>query len=191
MYLQHIFCTFAFSMFSSTLFCIKLSNHRCTQFKCSDTDLEGKPASIDVEQPAESTGGICDTNDVLNMDLNASNTIHPPIPSTSTPSPPSLLASAMLTTYASGCPMHVAPKWPTSLHMCCTNKVTQIEIDDGSTVARCTRVGCETVWVCMFFTIILAHPSSNGQCSSTGHAKAWVPMSRQTGYVAPMMDTAV
>ncbi len=106
-------------------------------------------------------------------------------------SPPSPLASAMLTTYASGCPMHVAPKWPTSLHMCCTNKVTQIEIDDGSTVARCTRVGCETVWVRMFFTIILAHPSSNGQCSSTGHAKAWVPMSCQTGYAAPMMDTAV
>src|SRR5260370_32097760 len=127
---------------------------------------------MDVEQPAESARGICDTDKVLNTDLNLSNPMLLPTLSASTPSPPSLPASAMPTTYASSCPMCLAPKWPNALHMCCMSKVTQSEIDNGSTVSRCTWVGCEIVWVHIFFIIIIAHPSSDRQCSSTGHAKA-------------------
>ena len=40
------------------------------------------------------------------------------------------------------------PKQDVAIHMCCTTKVTLHKIQDCSTVVRCTRAGCETVWVC-------------------------------------------
>ena len=51
-------------------------------------------------------------------------------------------------TYASGCPMHSAPKHSIGTHMCCNSQVTQVETEDGSMVVKCIRAGCKTVWVC-------------------------------------------
>ena len=41
----------------------------------SDTDLEGGPASADVVLPTESNEDICNTNDVLNANLDDGSTI--------------------------------------------------------------------------------------------------------------------
>ena len=103
------------------------------------------PSNIDAEPHAESMGSISDMDDESNTDLDGSDPIYPPTPSNSAPLPP---APAMPAMYSSGCLMHLTPKCSLGIHMCCTKKVTQSEIQDASTVVKCTRAGCKMVWVC-------------------------------------------
>ena len=116
-------------------------------------DLEGEPSNVDTQSLPESMGSVSDTSDAPNTDLNTGNApgtdnSETVLPLVMPSSPPSPLASATPTLYASGHPMCLAPKQDIAIHMCCTTKVTLHEIQDCSTVVRCTRAGCETVWVC-------------------------------------------
>ena len=108
----------------SSFFHDGLSDSRCTLFTCSDTDLEAEPSSIDTRALAESTGSFSNIDDMSDTDLNVSNLMHPPSWPSSPPPLPPPSASAALETYASGRPMHLAPKWPMGIYTCCTTKVT-------------------------------------------------------------------
>ena len=108
--------------------------------------MEGESTNIDVEPITESTG-VHDIDDMPDTNIDADITPPPP-PSSAPPLHSSPPASAMPAVYAGSHPMCLAPKQPTSIHMCCTRQVTLSEIEDGSTVVKCNRAGCETIWVC-------------------------------------------
>ena len=81
----------------------------------------------------------------------------PTNPSPTTPSLP-MTQINQPATHQSGRPIHSVQQVWTALHKCCDIEITEEEINNGFTVVRCLRRGCETVWVSLIsllFTITL------------------------------------
>ncbi len=125
-----------------------ISEAHSTQLALQTTNLEETNASQDIKDEEDQVQG--NTEDHSSTDPNPLSLL--PIPSL--PTHPSPLSNPLLpiqtsqpTTYPSGHPVCSVHQLATALHKCCDVEITQAEIDDGSTVVRCPKPGCEMVWV--------------------------------------------
>ena len=60
-----------------------------------------------------------------------------------------IIAQDVPSHYASGHPYQASKKQVNGIGYCCNSQVMEAEKKDSKTVAKCSALGCKTIWVCI------------------------------------------